>query len=496
MKDHNNRLKKMILWIKDEYPTYYTDGIVALTDEQKINKAQYHTTTHDFIYTGLNVSIIKAFMSGNKYKQTTVQNIEGEEPPKVQYSYSHIRKYQDAILFGAGRAKQALPQEYDLDMKQFLDSLKKEKVKAKKRGELDEQEADPISYPLYRLICMDAITRGDLFTWAFSVFQWSCMARSINIDDLTFKQLSLAKDSLVVKYCDSKADQKGEKTSPKNCYANPLDPAVCIFTALGCFLCLNDESWASEKDTIFRSKGAMPGSASHSYCKKLRDWFIDKADVVKEFVRPGHACSHGTRKGSAIEASSGTTLPASIAAIANRGEWSISMIFDVYLGFAEPGDHYLGRLLAVLNPNKASFASLPPHFIKGMEDKDVKEAMDLCFTSIIRNENENNVDISLNTNVCGLLLRCLASMVHHSDSLMQQTILHPNHPFASIPIFNRPILLSKLKKLVTTNPSDKITSATGIPPHIETIKIRGSLCFVKCNRPPALCCQHHLLVGS
>ena len=53
--------------------------------------------------------------------------------------------------------------------------------------------------------------------------QWSCMARSISIDDLTFAQIALGTDSLVVEYIDSKADQKGEKTSPENCYTNPFD---------------------------------------------------------------------------------------------------------------------------------------------------------------------------------------------------------------------------------------------------------------------------------
>ena len=55
------------------------------------------------------------------------------------------------------------------------------------------------------------------------------MARSASIDDLTFGQIAIGKDSLTIEYCDSKADQKGEKTSPKNCYANPFDYLACIF---------------------------------------------------------------------------------------------------------------------------------------------------------------------------------------------------------------------------------------------------------------------------
>ena len=39
------------------------------------------------------------------------------------------------------------------------------------------------------------------------------------------------------------------------------------------------------------------------------------------------------------------------------------MVFGVYLGFVEPGEEYLGRILDGLNPNSAVFSVLPPHFI-------------------------------------------------------------------------------------------------------------------------------------
>ncbi len=58
------------------------------------------------------------------------------------------------------------------------------------------------------------------------------MARSISINDLTFAQVSLGTDSLVVEYCDSKSDQKGERASPKNGYANPVDYNFCILLLL------------------------------------------------------------------------------------------------------------------------------------------------------------------------------------------------------------------------------------------------------------------------
>ena len=351
----------------------------------------------------------------------------------------------------------------------YLDSAKKEKTGAKKRGELDEKEADPISFELYRLLCKLAIKSGNIFLWAFTVMQWSCMARSISIDDLTFGRISLGTDLLIVEYVDSKADQKGERTSPKNCYANPFEYQVCIFTALGCYFCLHNECWNSERDTIFRNRNNKQGTAAHRYCEQIKDLYKKNKDLIEEFVCAGHFNPHGTRKGAAVCASSGTTLPASLAAIANRGEWTISMMFEVYLGFAEPGDQYLGRLLAGLLPNLADFSVIPPHFTCGMENKFVAKAMNLCFKGILDDGGRNDNGISLRSNMKALLLRCLALMVHHSDALLDLVQKDPSHPFASIPILCDHSLLLELKKIITMDCSDRIRMATGIQPHVEAM---------------------------
>ena len=142
----------------------------------------------------------------------------------------------------------------------------------------------------------------------------------------------------------------------------------------------------------------------------------------------------------------------------------------MYLGFAEPGDQYLGRLLAGLLPNSAEFAVIPPHFLCGMENKYLAEAMNLCFRGIIDNAGRNiNGVVSLRANTKALLLRCLASMVHHSESLLKAVDADPIHCFASIPIFTNFSLLCELKKLLTSEPSDRIMMATGIPPHVEAM---------------------------
>ena len=478
VKDHNRRIMQQIRWVQAHYPEYAEQVVVELTDEQKADTGRYHKSTHDFLYQNLNVLVAKSFLAAHKFKPGKFT----QDGTPIHYSYSHLRKFHDAIIHGATRQGVPLPEVYEIEMRNYLDSMLKEKTKAKKAGQTEEREADAISFELYRLLCKLAIKTSNMFLWAFTVMQWNCMARSVNIDDMTFAQISLGTDSLVVEYCDSKADQKGERTSPKNCYSNPFDFNVCIFTALGCFFCINEETWTTQKDTLFRSRNSKQGSAAHKYCNQIQKLYRDNQQMVEEYVRAGHFNPHGTRKGAAVCASSGTTLPASLAAIANRGEWSIGMMFEIYLGFAEPGDQYLGRLLAGLLPNSEEFAAIPPHFSAGMENEHIREAMHLCFNGIMAEregvireegqtaqEHHEQVITSLRANTKSFLLRCLAAMVHHSDALKEVICANPGHCFGSIPLFTHPTLLTNLKPLVTTKPSDRIRMATGIPPHVEAM---------------------------
>ena len=66
---------------------------------------------------------------------------------------------------------------------------------------------DPISFELYIILCKYKIDTRYIFLWTYTLVQWSCMASSISIDDLTFGQIALGKYSLVIEYCDSKYDK-------------------------------------------------------------------------------------------------------------------------------------------------------------------------------------------------------------------------------------------------------------------------------------------------
>jgi len=206
--DYCNRLDRIIGWLEtqvEEGKIQVSASLIRnLTNEEKEDKDNYNNSKKDLNYDILPAAIIKAYISSNKFKpNSTVENPE-------QYGYDHLRKNHDAVLYGASRGKKVLPTGYKEEMTMFLESLEKERTAARKRGELSEEEADPICFPLYRSICSYAIQVKDAFLWAFTVLIWSCMARPINIDDLSMSNISLGVDSVVIKFSDTKKDKKGK----------------------------------------------------------------------------------------------------------------------------------------------------------------------------------------------------------------------------------------------------------------------------------------------
>ena len=241
---------------------------------------------------------------------------------------------------------------------------------------------------------------------------------------------------------------------------------MCIFTAFGVYFSLIDEEWNNaSKKHIFILSGAETGTALSRYCKKMIDFVQTMEERVKEHIRPDHCNPYGIRKGSSTHATSGTTVPPPLTSVFLRGEWSMGVVQDIYWKFCQIGDQYLGRVMAGLDPNSSTFDTLPPHFVKGLEDENIKEAFDMSYSSVKKVLSDQNM-----TNFSGFLLRCLASVVCHSNELKKIARSNPRHIFNSMAILNDNVLLEKLKKLVTTKNSSRLSTRTGVPPHVETLK--------------------------
>ena len=72
------------------------------------------------------MQIVKLFIAASKIKSIDSNGVENF------YSFNQLRKYKDEILYGAKRSKYALTPQFKLELKVFIDSLKKESQKEKK----------------------------------------------------------------------------------------------------------------------------------------------------------------------------------------------------------------------------------------------------------------------------------------------------------------------------------------------------------------------------
>ena len=69
-KDYLNQIRQIYEYLEDEYPEYYEAGTKVLTDEEKADQRMFHhRNERDLIYSGLNVKMVKAFLSTKKIEK-------------------------------------------------------------------------------------------------------------------------------------------------------------------------------------------------------------------------------------------------------------------------------------------------------------------------------------------------------------------------------------------------------------------------------------------
>ena len=465
-REHRSRLNHLIKFWSEEYEEYFERGTYVLTDAQKADASKYYfNNDRDLRYQGLNVQMVIAFCSNKKKK----------ENGKL-VSASNLSKYGDAIKWGATTAGEVLPTSFHVEFETFMAAYKKEYTAAKKEGNVDEKAADPINAGLFALILKWAIGSLNVFVWVYALLMWHLMARSISISSLGLHNIKRGSggDSLAFKFDNSKTDQSGEFVQEKNCYANPKEPLLCLYLALGCWISIKSEEFAT-KETLFEKSNTKNGTAAQTFCRHLVILVNKHADAASKFLRLSRFHAHGIRKGSGTHASSATTVPPQFTSVAARGEWSMGKILDIYFQFAMGGDYYLGRLLTLIPPEDKLFDSLPPHWKDEENNPTVTKALELTFGKALTSHRGTAHDPT------GTLSFLLASMVHHSNWLLEQVEKDPKHPFSNIPLLHQPDLLKELKENhLTLEPTAEMKAPSGVPP------------FVKHNRLLDNC--HQLLV--
>ena len=126
-KEYRNRIWHIYRWWMESYPEYFDIGMRKLSEKDKQDKvAFHHTNDRDLVYTGLNVTMVKSFLSVKKKKRVKAS---GES---ILSSVSDIKKYDDTIKWGSQCAHQPLPSNYYREMDICIQAYKKEHKNAQK----------------------------------------------------------------------------------------------------------------------------------------------------------------------------------------------------------------------------------------------------------------------------------------------------------------------------------------------------------------------------
>ncbi|KAA8493106.1 hypothetical protein FVE85_8551 [Porphyridium purpureum] len=142
--------------------------------------------------------------------------------------------------------------------------------------------------------------------------------------------------------------------------------------------------------------------------------------------------------------------------------WSVGDTLGTYLRADSAGDQFVGRCLAGLPINKATFALLPPNFTTEslchqLISSKINTAIHMVFPF---------VDLAEHMNMREVLLMCLASLIYHREWL--QSALPANHRLRQNFAMTAPELAELADYAVTTSESGM--TATGIPPQTAILK--------------------------
>jgi len=179
------------------------------------NYKHYYTSTYNIVNAVLSANMVYAFMGAKKNKGVR----------KIM-SHEHIRKYHKALMFGAKEAGAGFSTQYYMTVDSFLENYQKEYANAKINGQVDKEEADPISFDLYEMVCFGFLSSGNIFDRFFFMCCWNFMARTINVDGIGFWHLTKGTDSIKFKYFKTKSEQEGKNCQYKNIYTNPFNPKI------------------------------------------------------------------------------------------------------------------------------------------------------------------------------------------------------------------------------------------------------------------------------
>ena len=127
-RNYRNRQKNMMAHWKEHHPEFYALAVVDVSEEDQHDKSMYFfdgAFKKDLVYTGLNIDYVLKFLMKTKKKQDGKLKSEGD-----------LKKYKDAIMWGAQIVDNQLPISFYRGFDKFMAGYKKESLASvARRGE-------------------------------------------------------------------------------------------------------------------------------------------------------------------------------------------------------------------------------------------------------------------------------------------------------------------------------------------------------------------------
>ena len=125
-----------------------------ISDKDLVDSTKFYFNYYkeDLVYKNMNVEMLQFFLVKTEYKA------DG----KIK-SINDIRKYKDAIIWGAKIAKECLPLEFYQMWDDYLGGFRKKFVDHKKKGDVEEKGSHPILKVIFKLILMWALMGSNIF---------------------------------------------------------------------------------------------------------------------------------------------------------------------------------------------------------------------------------------------------------------------------------------------------------------------------------------------
>jgi hypothetical protein len=379
-------------------------------------------------------------------------------------SASTLSGYASVIKFVHKESRVSLSEEIKSYLSQFHKGYKRTVASKKNAGLMKNFEGKiPITFMHYSVLCRKALfasasrSQFSSYVHAYMILCWNLFARSCSVSDLRTHHFNWENDSLVVDMSKHKADQTGEKITPKHVFANPWNPEICPILALALHVfAVSFRPDNDAKSLIFL------GTPYEVFTKWLTTALSEIPDLgfnVSDFG------THSFRKG-ITSFCAGFIGGPSVIAIFLRAGWSLGQVQDRYITYSDGGDQLCGRVATGLNFNEGSrFAVLPPHF---------------SGSDVLTDEEWNIICPSYRSYDAGFqscLPYLLASLVWHWNWVTEKNSdSEYRHIASSHPILQSRLLTSGMIPRLRSHVIAPITTgrceitgmtASGIPPHID-----------------------------